>query len=320
MIANIEEVRSKKITENLYLVDLDQPLEGFRKFISAWIYTPDDLTILVDPGPRSTIPLLLSALKKQEVKKIDYILLTHIHIDHAGGTGLLLKRYPQAQVICHPKAIRHMIAPGRLWESSRKILGDLAEAYGEIAPVPEKSIGYQEHIKAGEIVIAAIPTPGHAAHHLCYQAGEILFAGEVAGVTYPLEEALYLRLATPPALNYEVYRNSLDKAAALPVSRICFGHYGSREDVKNVFATAFVQLDNWLAVVEKRLRAEDEPSEESIFSELLRNDQGLPHYGDLPYDIQARERYFSLNSIRGILLHISSLPSSPKTSEQSRRR
>jgi len=302
MIANIEEARSKKIIENLYLIDLDQPLRGFRKFISAWLYTPDDLTIIVDPGPRSTIPLLLAALKKREVKKIDYILLTHIHIDHAGGTGLLLKRYPQAQVICHPQAIRHMIAPGRLWESSRKILGDVAEAYGEIVPVPEKSIGYQEYIKAGKITIVAIPTPGHAPHHLCYQTGEILFAGEVAGVTYPLEEDkdIYLRLATPPVFNYEVYRSSLDKAAALPVSRICFGHYGSREDVKNIFAAAFAQLDNWLAVIERHLRVEDEPCEERIFTELLKNDQGLAHYGDLPDDIQARERYFSLNSIRGI--------------------
>lgn len=300
MIANIEEARSKKIIENLYLIDLDQPLEGFRKFISAWIYTPDDLTIIVDPGPRSTIPLLVATLKKREVKKIDYILLTHIHIDHAGGTGLLLKHYPQAQVICHPQAIRHMIAPGRLWESSRKILGDVAEVYGEIVPVPEKSIGYQEYIKAGEIAIVAILTPGHAAHHLCYQAGEILFAGEVAGVTYPLEVDIYLRPATPPVFNYEVYRNSLDKAAALPVSHICFGHYGSHEDVKNVFTTAFAQLDNWLTIIERRLRAENEPCEESIFTELLKNDQGLAHYGDLPDDIQARERYFSLNSIRGL--------------------
>ncbi|MDI6777341.1 MAG: MBL fold metallo-hydrolase [Syntrophales bacterium] len=300
MIARVNETRFKQIIENLYLIDLDQPLEGFRKFISAWLYTPRDLTILVDPGPRSTIPVLVEALEKQEVKKIDYILLTHIHIDHAGGTGLLLKYYPNAQVICHLQAIRHMIAPARLWESSRKVLGDVAEAYGEIVPVPEESIGYQEYIKAGEVVIKVIQTPGHAPHHLCYQTGEILFAGEVAGVTYPLEHGLYLRIATPPVFNYEVYRDSLEKVVALDVSHICFSHYGNREDVKNVFATAFAQLDNWLAITEKHYRAESESFEESVFTELLKNDPGLAHYGDLPYNIQARERYFSLNSIRGI--------------------
>ena len=296
----VGETRFKRAREGLYLIDLEQPLKGFRKFISAWLYTPRDLTILVDPGPRFTIPVLVEVLKEQAVKEIDYILLTHIHIDHAGGTGLLVKHYPNAQVICHPQAIRHMVAPAKLWESSRKILGDVAEVYGEIVPVPEKSIGYQECIKDREVVIKAIQTPGHAPHHLCYQTGEILFAGEVAGVTYPLEESLYLRIATPPVFNYEIYRNSLKKVAALDVSRICFGHYGAREDVKNVFATAFAQLDNWLAIAEKHHRGESEPFEESVFADLLKNDPALAHYCDLPCDIQGRERYFSFNSIRGM--------------------
>jgi glyoxylase-like metal-dependent hydrolase (beta-lactamase superfamily II) len=299
VIAEREKIRTEQIRENLYLIDLDQPLDGFRKFISTWLYTPNDLTIIVDPGPSSTIPLLAAALKKQGVKKIDYILLTHIHIDHAGGTGLLLNYYPQAQVICHPQAVRHIVDPGRLWESSRKILGKVAEAYGTIMPVPEESIGYREHIKAGDVLIAAIPTPGHAQHHLCYQAGEILFAGEVAGTTYPLEGPLYLRIATPPVFNHDVHRNSIAKAAALPVTRICFSHYGSRRDVKNVFTAAFSQLENWLAIIGRLLQAEVN-SEEIIFAELLKNDPGLARYGDLPCDIQARERYFSLNSIRGI--------------------
>jgi len=286
--------------KNLYLVDLDQPAEGFRNFISSWIFISGNCTVVVDPGPRSSIPTLVDALKRQGVKKVDYILLTHIHIDHAGGAGLLLKHYPDAQVICHPEGIRHMINPDRLWEGSRKALGKLAEMYGEIAPISEKNIEYRDHIEAGEIVIDALKTPGHAPHNLCYRAGDILFAGDAIGVTYPLKNGFYLRLATPPVFIYEVYRDSLKKAASLGVSHICFAHYGCRHDAENVFDTAFSQVDNWLAAVTKHYCPDNELSDEDIFGELLKNDQGMAYYHALPEDVQNRERYLALNSIRGL--------------------
>ncbi|MBW2596750.1 MAG: MBL fold metallo-hydrolase, partial [Deltaproteobacteria bacterium] len=253
-----------------------------------------------DPGPRSSIPTLVDALKRQGIKKIDYILLTHIHIDHAGGAGLLLKHYPDAQVICHPDGIRHMVNPARLWEGSRKTLGKIAEMYGEIAPIPEKNIGYRDHIEAGKIIIDAIKTPGHASHHLCYRAGDILFTGDAIGVTCPLKNGFYLRIATPPVFIYETYRDSLKKVASLGVSHICFAHYGSRHDAKNVFDTALSQVDNWLATVKKHCCLGNELSDEYIFGELLKNDQGMAYYHALPRDVQNREKYLALNSIRGM--------------------
>ncbi len=286
--------------KKLYLVDLDQPAEGFRNFISSWIFISGNCTVVVDPGPQSSIPILLDALTRCGVQKIDYILLTHIHIDHAGGAGLLLKHYPDAQVICHPDGIRYMINPARLWEGSKKVLGKLAEMYGEIAPISEKNIEYRDHIEAGEIVIDALKTPGHAHHHLCYRAGDILFAGEAIGVNYPLKDGLYLRIATPPVFKYEVYRDSLKKLVSLGVSHICFAHYGCRYDAENVFNTALKQADNWLATVTKYYCPANELSDEDIFGELLKNDRGIAYYHSLPKDVQNRERYFALNSIRGI--------------------
>lgn len=286
--------------DDLYLVDLDQPLEGFRNFISCWIYRPDGITILVDPGPRSSIPVLMNALNTKEIQKIDYILLTHIHVDHAGGTGLVVKDFPEARVICHPQGIKHMVVPLKLWEGSKKVLGHVAQAYGEIAAVPEGNIGYQEFIKTGKVDIRVFQTPGHAPHHLSYQIGELLFAGEVAGIHYPLQEGLYLRLATPPVFQYDIFRASLEKASTINISHICFGHYGHSREVKKVFDTALYQLDNWLAIVEKHLRWGSEPFAEKVFADLLENDRGLTYYADLPVDVQAREKYFSLNSIKGM--------------------
>lgn len=108
----------------LTCIDLDQPsLEGFRQFISCWLYQDEKLCFVVDPGPLSTIPVLLKELQKQQVKSLDYILLTHIHIDHAGGTGELLRTFPQTKVICHPNGIKHLIAPEKLWAGSKKFSG-----------------------------------------------------------------------------------------------------------------------------------------------------------------------------------------------------
>jgi len=133
--------------ERLTCIDLDQPsLEGFRRFISSWLYRGPAFTLLVDPGPLSTIPHLVGELRRLGVGRLDAILLTHIHIDHAGGAGALLREFPEARVICHPEGIRHLIAPEKLWEGSRKVLGKLAEAYGEIVPVPAEKIGFQDLI------------------------------------------------------------------------------------------------------------------------------------------------------------------------------
>ena len=107
-----------KKSKNLFLIDLDQKLPGFRKFISSWLYTKDHKNIIIDPGPTSTIPVLEKALADLNIHKVDYILLTHIHIDHAGGTGLLLSKFPDSKVLCHPMGIPHMINPEKLWQGS----------------------------------------------------------------------------------------------------------------------------------------------------------------------------------------------------------
>ncbi len=224
----------QQIRETLYLIDIDQALEGFRKFISAWLFRINGETLLVDPGPASTIPYLVEQLEQAGVKKIEHVLLTHIHLDHAGGTGQLLRHFPDAKVNCHPRGIPHMLAPQKLWEDSKKILGKVAEAYGEMVPVPESSITYSERIDAGAASIEVIETPGHAAHHVSYRVGDILFAGEVGGVYVPLEDGFYVRPATPPPFQHEIFRESIAKAAALDVSLVCLGHYGCRQDVQPV--------------------------------------------------------------------------------------
>ena len=166
---------------NLKCIDLDMPNEpGFRNFMNAWLCSDRQMTFLVDPGPLATLPQLLQGLEDCQVETLDYILLTHIHIDHAGATGAVLEHFPEARVICHPDGIAHLVNPAKLWAGSRKVLGRLADAYGEILAVPEKQIGFAEEI--GSPRLRAFLTPGHAPHHCCYLFDDLLFAGEVAAV------------------------------------------------------------------------------------------------------------------------------------------
>lgn len=289
----------KTILDGLYLINLDQPIRGFKDFISTWLLQKNGLNILVDPGPSSTILHLCSVLKKHGVRKIDFILLTHIHLDHAGGTGLLLKKFPEARVICHPKAIKHLINPEKLWTGSLKVLGKLAEAYGPVPPVPEENLAFHNTIQANGLKIEAIETPGHAAHHLVFKVDDLLFMGEVAGVNIPLKNSSYLRIATPPVFKYEIYKNSLLKASQLDVKHLCFGHYGYRNDKQFVFRQALDQLELWTQIIKQNLD-KGVFQEERIFEQLLKSDSALNYFKRLPADIQEREIYFAQNSIRGI--------------------
>jgi glyoxylase-like metal-dependent hydrolase (beta-lactamase superfamily II) len=293
-------VAIQQIRDNLFLIDIDQAIEGFRKFISAWLYRVNGATLLVDPGPASTIPHLVERLEELDISTIDYVLLTHIHLDHAGGTGQLLQHFPDTKVNCHPKGIPHLAAPQKLWEESKKVLGKVAEAYGEMAPVPESSLSFSDAIDLGGISVEVIETPGHAPHHVSYRVGDILFAGEVGGVYVPLDDGFYVRPATPPPFQHQIFRDSIAKAAALDVSLVCLGHYGCRQDVANLFERAGRQLDFWVTTVERHFKAGSNPFEETVLADLISNDPDMAGWYSLPKDIQVRERNFCFNSIRGI--------------------
>lgn len=291
---------------NLVCIDLDLvSMEGFRKFISAWLYKGENFTLLVDPGPLSTIPKLCDAVRREGVEKIDYILLTHIHIDHAGGTGALLKEFPEATVICHPDGIRHMVSPQKLWEGSRSVLGALAEAYGEIIAVPAEKIRFEETV--GDTGIKVFQTPGHAQHHCCYLFDELLFAGEVAGVRSDVPGRIYMRPATPPRFIPDVARGSIDKMIALAPRYMAFGHYGLVDNAVEHLQIARKQLELWVKGVAITAGMESEKREEALIAWLLKHDANYANFSLLPQDIQARERYFFGNTLRGMSEYVDSL-------------
>jgi len=292
----------QEIVNGLFLIPLDQEQRGFRNFISSWVLRTGSLTVLVDPGPKATIPALAKALSRMGIAHLDYILLTHIHIDHAGGAGLLCREFPLARVACHQKAIKHLIDPSRLWEASKKALGPLAEVYGEIVPVEEERIFFAPEIDHGAQSIACVETPGHAAHHVSYIVGDVLFAGEVAGVFCDLgDRGYYLRPATPPVFRGAPHIASIDRLAGEKAACICFGHFGAHGDAATILTQARDQLARWLTVIEAFMPGSKAEIMEKAFVALKEKDPLFSLFDELDPDIQERERYFFGNTVQGIM-------------------
>ena len=186
--------------DQLFRITLSPPLDGFGDFIAAWLVTGSP-AFLVDAGPAASAGQLSAALETLGVRRLDYILLTHIHLDHAGAAGFISARFPEAAVVCHDSAIPHLADPARLWEGSRKVLGAVAAGYGEPGPVARERLVPARGFAAQGIT--AHLTPGHAPHHVSYAAPPCLFAGEACGVRYEFDGgAEYLRPATRRAFSW----------------------------------------------------------------------------------------------------------------------
>lgn len=284
----------------LDLIDLDVPALGYTRFISAWLYQGRNECILVDPGPACTADTLFDALEVRGVRHLEWIFLTHIHLDHSGGVGHVVRKFPEARVVCHEKAAQHLIDPERLWEGSLKVLGRVAEVYGKMLPVPPVCIVTADEIPAAGGV-RVIPTPGHAAHHQCFAGREWFFAGELFGIFHAMDKEFYLRPATPPVFVLEDFLASMNAAAPFLDRPLCFAHHGRWDNGPQILETARNQLLLWVEVVRRHRKNPDL----SVIADALTNAD--PIYGRkdwLPALVQQRETYFTANAIRGILQYL----------------
>jgi glyoxylase-like metal-dependent hydrolase (beta-lactamase superfamily II) len=290
----------RPMADHLFLIQLPVPIVGFEEFITTWVYTGGPV-VLIDVGPSSCKDSLLAALDDIGVQHLDWILLTHIHIDHSGAIGDIAHVFPTTPVVCHRKAAEHLIGPQRLWEGSLKTLGDVAQLYGPIAGVPEAQVLTVDRLDAPEIV--AVDTPGHAAHHCSYMLGDLLFAGEAGGVCVAVgQDEYYLRPATPPRFIMEIYLASIDRLIALRPQKICYGHVGMHPDAVAMLHAHRDQLQRWHRMVKPCYEADPAANDDTLSACLdfmLNNDPSLSLFSRLPIDARERERFFLRNSLRG---------------------
>lgn len=289
------------ITPTLRLLNLQPPIPGYKRFIGAYLFSGEKSAI-IDVGPTAAIPNLLSALTEAGIspKEIDYIVLTHIHIDHAGGVGTVIRELSNAKVLAHSRARSHLIDPTMLWKGSLKTLGDLALKYGPIEAVPEDRIVVatdQMKLDLGHGLALEIHlTPGHAAHHLSIfdRASGVLIAGEAAGVCIDG----MVRLATPPPFRLQETLSSVDKLIALEPQRLCYGHFGCYDNGLQRLKLYREKLLTWYETVNSAARAGKNP--EDILLLLREEDESLSYLDGLDRDEYNREFALLVNTINGL--------------------
>ncbi|MFF0825462.1 MBL fold metallo-hydrolase [Brevibacillus sp. NPDC003359] len=247
-------------TQPIYLGERIHLIDGFdmgwAERTGTYVIAEDELT-LVETGPSPSVPYIKAGLAKlgYTTEQVKYIIVTHIHLDHAGGAGLFLKDCPNAKVVVHPKGARHLVDPSRLITGARAVYhDDFDRLFDPIEAVPKDRIlirGDGDTLKIGEnCVLEFLDSPGHANHHFSIYdpVSRGMFTGDTAGVLYPQlkKDGIHLVLpsTSPNQFDPEAVLASLRRYEARKLSRIYFGHFGMSEQVDD----AYRQLHEWLPV------------------------------------------------------------------------
>jgi glyoxylase-like metal-dependent hydrolase (beta-lactamase superfamily II) len=243
-----------RLDEGLALIDLH--FQGQPGVIGAYLIEDAGETALIEIGPGSTLETLLEGLREAGVapQEISKILVTHIHLDHAGAAGSFIRRYPHAQLYVHENGAPHMVDPERLLASATRIYGDMmGPLWGEFLPVPEENVHVLtdgETIAVGNRTLTEYFTPGHASHHVIYHDADRgqVFTGDVAAVR--LQGYGYVRPPTPPPdLDLEAWGESIERIRGLGPSSLYLTHFGPFTDVDRHLREASGRLLAWADVV-----------------------------------------------------------------------
>ena len=280
------------------LIDLKQDRPGYDHFIASWVCRGDS-NIVVDVGPANSVHVLMGALEAMEMNRVDLVLLTHIHIDHAGGLADFLEQFPMAKVVCHRMGVEHLVDPSKLWAGSQKVLGELAEFYGPIKPVKGEAL--IAHTEAKIEGLRVIETPGHAPHHLSFTYQGKLFVGEAGGTFHDLGDLEYVRPATPPKFFMEECLGSVDRLLGLEDQPIYYVHFGKAESSHRQLKNFRNQLTRWAEIIKREMNRDLEDLVKTCMESLLEKDPDLKPFHTMDSAMQERERYFLTNSINGYI-------------------
>lgn len=274
-------MNTRKVSARLFIIDLKPANIG--RFTAAYIIKGEK-TVIIECGPASTAENLLRGLKELKVgfDEVDYIMVSHAHIDHWGSAGVLLKYLSNAKLFIHPMGLPHLANPQKLWTQSKQVLGEVAEIFGEPAPVPaERMTAARDGMivdLGGELEIQVIETLGHAPHHVSYyeRNNGILFPGETAGVY--VEDLGVTLPATPPPIMLDKLFESLEKLVRLNPKMLCYTHFGLADNAVERLKAYASQLSLWASTIRECLKNNE--SIDSMKEKLMERDSYLKTASD----------------------------------------
>jgi glyoxylase-like metal-dependent hydrolase (beta-lactamase superfamily II) len=237
---------------------VDGPLDllhgATERVIGVYLVETEDGPALFDCGPTSCLGNLKQRLAERGLALTDvrHLLLSHIHLDHAGAAGVLVREHPDLRVHVSPVGAPHLVDPSRLERSARRLYGDSFDTlWGELAPVPEANV---RPVGDRALGLDVFPSPGHASHHVCYVTSDgVVLAGDAAGVRL-LPAATALPVSPPPDIDVEAWHATLDAIEARDPTGLALIHFGLVRDVEAHLAQLRERLDDWA----RRAREQDE--------------------------------------------------------------
>jgi glyoxylase-like metal-dependent hydrolase (beta-lactamase superfamily II) len=263
---------------------------GSPRVIACYLVETSDGPALFDCGPTSTVDALEGALRERglELTEIRHLLLSHIHLDHAGAAGVLVRRHPELQVHVSEIGAPHLIDPSRLERSARRLYGDHFDPlWGELAPVPEANV----HVVGDEVLgLQCFPTTGHAYHHVSYLADDgTLYAGDAAGVRI-MPSAFVIPPTPPPDIDVAAWHETIDEIERRAPERLALIHFGVADDVARHLDELRRRLDAWAQ------RVLDGASEEEFIAVAAREleEAGVRNRDDYDHAIPFESAYLGL--------------------------
>lgn len=231
---------------------------GFHRprFDAAYLIVENGRGAFLDCGTSHSVPALLGAVEKAGLRPadIDWLILSHVHLDHAGGAGALLEYLPDARVVVHPRGAPHMIDPARLIAGATAVYGEeeMARSYGTIVPIPESRVDIARdghRVDLAGRTLACLDTPGHALHHLCLwdATSRSVFTGDTFGISYrelDTDRGIFLfPTTTPVQFDPEALKTSIARLVALEPERAFLTHFGAIDHIPQNARSLIEQVD-----------------------------------------------------------------------------
>ncbi len=241
---------------------LDAHYLGHEGFTATYLVREGDRAAFVETATAHAVPRMLDALRAQGLtpEQVDYVIITHVHLDHAGGAAALMQACPNATLLAHPRAAKHAIDPSKLVASAQQVYGEaqFASLYGTVDPIPAdrvRTMDDDQVLHWGERSLTFLHTRGHANHHFCVHdsATNAIFTGDSFGLVYPVlqHRGLFTLPSTSPTdFDGEAAQASLKRIVATGAQRAYLTHFGPVDDLDAVASRLHSQLDRYRAIVD----------------------------------------------------------------------